>query len=61
MIVGLSSQPNNPTSNLQIQIASQLALLAAMYSTSTELNATDFCFLLNQETTVGITILNNTH
>jgi len=26
-------------------------MLAAMYSASAELNATDFCFLLNQETT----------
>jgi hypothetical protein len=32
-------------------MASHAAKLAAMYSSSTELNATDFCFLLNQETT----------
>jgi len=32
-------------------MASQLARLAAMYSASTELKATDFYFRLNQETT----------
>ena len=38
-------------SNFLSHIPSQVAMLAAMYSTSVELNATNFCFLLNQETT----------
>jgi hypothetical protein len=41
--------PNNPVSILQIQIASQLARLASMYSASAKLSATECCFLLNHE------------
>jgi hypothetical protein len=33
-------------------MASQLAKLVAMYSTSIELNATEICFMLNHEMTV---------
>jgi len=36
---------------LRSQIASQLARLAAIYSASTELSATDCCFWLNHDTT----------
>ena len=35
-------------------MASQLARLAAMYSASVELNATDHCFRLNHDTTVEL-------
>ena len=42
---------NKVTKNFWILMASPISMLAAMYSTSTELRATDFCFLLNQDTT----------
>jgi hypothetical protein len=44
--------PKNPMSNLWSHMASQLAWLASIYSAPAELNATDFCFLLNQDTIV---------
>ena len=46
-----SSHSNNPESNFLKHIPSQATMLATTYSASIELNATDFCFLLNQETT----------
>ena len=50
MMVGGNSWPNNPTSILQSQMALQLAWLAAIYSTSAELKATNFDLRLYQET-----------
>ena len=50
--VASSSHSNNPGSYLLSHTPSQAAMLTAMYSASAELNATDFCFLLNQETTL---------
>ena len=49
--VASRSHLNNPASNFLSHIPSQSAMLDAMYSASSELNETDFYFLLNQETT----------
>ena len=48
---GLNGWPNKPNNILRSQMASQLAGMVAIYSTSTELNATDYCFRLNHDTT----------
>ena len=41
---GLNGWPNKPNNILRSQMASQLARLAAIYSASAELNATECCF-----------------
>ena len=41
--------PNNSLNSFRNQTSSQQAILAAIYSTSTVLKATDFCFLLIQD------------
>ena len=46
-------EPNNPTRIFLIHIASHAAKIAAIYSASTKLSATDLCFLLYQETVVN--------
>ena len=50
--VGSKCELNNPTRIFLIHIASHAAKLATMYSASTELSATDHCFLLYQETAI---------
>ena len=52
IILGSKCEPKKPTRIFLIQIASHAAWLAAMYSASVELSATNFCFLLYQETVV---------
>ena len=54
--IASSSHSNNPESNFLSYIPSQATMLASMYSASTKLNATDFCFLLNQDTTPDPTL-----
>ena len=50
--VGSKWEPNKPTKIFLIQIDSHAAGLAAMYSASIDLSATDIYFLLYQEITV---------
>ena len=50
--VGSKCDPNNPTRIFLIHIASHAAKLAAIYSASAELSATDLYFPLYQETVV---------